>query len=75
MRTPQAKPMCVLCQEILYDPTSVPHCRPCGGKHDALCVQCVVLHNLTTIEEICRKPHGRLLVCPDAVRVAKELMR
>ena len=74
MRTPQAKPPCVLCGEVLYDPTSVRHCRPCGEQHDALCIQCVAGNGLTSIKEVVRKPHGRLLVCPDQVRVARAVM-
>ena len=72
---PNPKPPCLLCGEILYNPISVMDCLPCGEQHAALCVQCVVRHELTSVEELVRKPHGRLLVCPDQIRVAREVMR
>lgn len=71
---PYPKPPCLLCGEVLYDPTSVTVCLPCGGRHDALCVICVAKRELTTVAEIVRKPHGRLLVCPDAIRVVAAMM-
>lgn len=69
---PSPKPPCELCGETLYRPSGMHGCV-CGGEHD-LCVTCCVRHELTSVEEMVKCPVGRLLVCPDQVRVAKELM-
>lgn len=70
------RPPCLLCGEVLYDPTSVVRCVPCGGRHEDLCATCVVLHRLSNVDELSvRNRVPRLLVCPDAVRMARALMR